>query len=376
MTTVGKRRPLPGLGRLARESLVEIGEAVRLAEFALLDVSARLLPRALALAIADFMGLLFAVSPLGLRLYHRMRQAFPRDADSWRTTRKYLALPLRDHVVMLRIATGREDPTMREIVSRNAPAILQQPEQSFILATGHFAREAVITVFTPHATGHELMAVMAPVERTLSPKALRLRVQLSRMRESVMRVRKGAAEIVDAGAPGGAGRVLRHLRKPGSLVFNSPDVPWTHAPRSDRFERPFAGRAMQSFATGTARLSRLSRRPIVTCVPFLDDAGRVVLDWGEPIAPPPKDDLDADARVTSLILDRLEVAVGLRPAQYVIPIGHERCWDPDRKCWMNRGESRVASQRAVPGPGLRRASPPVGGTQATVSNAASARERP
>lgn len=347
MTTVREHQPLPGVGSLAREVLVEIGEAVRFIDFALLDVAARVLPRAWALALADFIGLLFAVSPVGMRLRHRLRRAFPRETAVWRIAHAYLALPLRDHVVMLRIATGREDPETREIISRNAPTILQQAEQSFILATGHFAREAVITVFTPRATGHELMAVMAPIERALSPKALRLRVQLSRMRESVVRVRKGAAEIVDAGGPGGAGRVLRHLRKLGSLVIISADVPWTHAPRADRFERPFAGRAMQSFATGTARLARLSQRPVVTCVPFLDEAGCIVLDWGEPIAPPAKDDHDGDARVTSLILDRLEAAVGLRPAQYVIPIGHERCWDPDKRRWRSKADGERSAAPSV-----------------------------
>lgn len=342
----GKGESPEGVTAPAHEALAQLAEAFRLPAFGLVDIAARLMPRPVALATANFFGLLLTLSPSGWRTHTRMRRAFG-DAASWNTTREYLTCPLRDHAVMARIAVGRENPELREIESRNGSALVQQQEQSFILAIGHYAREAVITVYLPQIIRRRLMAIMAPIDRSLRPKALRLRLQLTRMRQAVARVQKGEDAIVDAGAAGGAGQVLRHLRKPGTVVIISADVPWTHAPRADRFERPFAGRANQSFAIGAARLSRLSQRPIVTCVPFLDADGHIELDWGEPIAPPAKEDHDADKRVTSLILDRLEPAVGERPAQYVLPIGHERRWDSAQRRWLSPEELKPVPDALV-----------------------------
>ena len=43
--------------------------------------------------------------------------------------------------------------------------------------------------------------------------------------------------------------------------------------------RSFAGLKARSFATGTARLSRMTGRPILVCIPYLADDRTIVLDW-------------------------------------------------------------------------------------------------
>jgi hypothetical protein len=98
---------------------------------------------------------------------------------------------------------------------------------------------------------------------------------------------------------------------------------------------------MVDFALGTARLSRLSQRPIVVCVPFLDEAGRTVLEWSLPIPAPARDDDGADARITNDILDILERAIGLRPGQYVLAIGEQRRWSETAKCWVDLAERPI-----------------------------------
>jgi lauroyl/myristoyl acyltransferase len=145
-------------------------------------------------------------------------------------------------------------------------------------------------------------------------------------------VRHEDVELVEVGLPGVAGRLLEHLKQPGNLVIIAVDAPWP-ADRPGSFERPFAGHENQSFATGASRLARLAQCPIVTCVSYLEDDGRIVLEWDEPVPPPPAADRSADVRVTSGLLDTIERAVGRRPTQYVLKIGDDRQWDPTTEQW-------------------------------------------
>jgi lauroyl/myristoyl acyltransferase len=241
-------------------------------------------------------------------------------------------------VILSRIVAGREDMKGWVIESRNAPAALTDPSQSFIVATGHFSREAMAAVYLRSTVPQKLGVVVAPIDRhSLRPRALRIRLQLGEMTNAIRVLREGDVDVGDVGEPGFALHMIRSLIAPGYAVAISTDVPW-HKPTHGGLDRPFAGLAKQHFALGTARLARLSQRPIVPCVPYLDGDKRVIIEWGDVISPPAKRDAEGDARVTDLVLDFLERGVGRRPDQYVLDIGHDRSWDPSADRWSSSAE--------------------------------------
>lgn len=310
---------------------MQAGDTFRVIAFLLLYPAATYLPRSWAMGLADAAGAFFAMSPIGARVRRSMRTTFPSAGDTGKIAREWLGRPFRDYVIVRRLVARREIAVRWSIESRDAPAILREPNQSVIVATGHFSRQAMTGVYMPKFIPKKLAAVIAPLDRHAhNARGLRLRLQLGEMMNAIRRVRDDDVDVVEVGGAGVVTRLLKHLKQPGGVVVIATDAATTNR-RAGGFERPFAGHASQSFALGTARLSRLSQCPIVTCVPFLDDDDNVVLEWGEAIPAPA--DPDADARVTSAILDRFERAIGRRPGQYVLPIGEERQWRGPVEGW-------------------------------------------
>jgi lauroyl/myristoyl acyltransferase len=200
-------------------------------------------------------------------------------------------------------------------------------------------------LYVPRIIPKRLATVIAEIEpKPKSARARRLRLQLAEMVDGIRRLRNGDVEIVRVNGGSIFGKLLNVLRGPGGVVIIATDASWPTS-KPGGFERPFASFASHGFALGTARMARLAQCPIVTCVPFLDEQGGVTLQWGEVIPAPDRKDADADLRISNLILDDMERAVGSRPGQYVQPIGHERSWDAVARCW--RSEMTAAAPEGV-----------------------------
>jgi hypothetical protein len=191
-----------------------------------------------------------------------------------------------------------------------------------------------------------MVTAIANVDASLKPRALRLRLQLGEMMRGITLLRDGDVDIVRIGRPGALGRLARYFKGPGALIVLGSDS-ISSSGREGGLDRPFAGHASASFALGTARLARMSQCPIVTCVPYLEANGRIVVEWGELIAPAARHDEDADIRVTNAILDVFERAVGQRPGQYVLPIGSARSWDAGAQCWRSSDAPKGVAARGL-----------------------------
>jgi lauroyl/myristoyl acyltransferase len=181
-----------------------------------------------------------------------------------------------------------------------------------------------------------------------TPQGLRVRLQMRELRKGIDLVRDGDVDIAEVAGRAFLVRLLRHLRDPGGVVVIAADAAW-HGEKDGGYTRPFAAFSAQTFHLGTARLARLSQRPIVTCVPFLDDDQRVVVEWSPVIAPPARDDEEADVRITNEILDWIERRIGERPGQYVESFGHDRRWSTTAKCWIGKDAepARLRAKTAV-----------------------------
>jgi lauroyl/myristoyl acyltransferase len=305
---------------------------MRVLAFVILRPAAHL-PRRWSLATADAIGSIYSLSPMGHRMRKSMAIAFP-NRDARRLAREWMTRPFRDYVAMRRLIVGRDHVAHLSVESRNEPAILREPGQSLIIAIGHFSREANIGLYKAWLIPKKIFATIAPLDlRSWRPRALRLRLQITTIMDGIRRARAGDVDVVPFDGPGALTKLVRHLRQPDAVVTISTDAV-SSSGRERGHLRDFAGHRSISFALGTARLARLSQRPIVVCVPFLDEDGDMVLDWSGPIPAPARDDESADARITSAILDILENAIGMRPGQFVLPVGHERRWDEAARCWV------------------------------------------
>lgn len=340
----GVRSIWPRSARLCREALAQAVEAFRAALFLVAGAAARFLPRSWAYGVSSCIRWLLAATPMGVRARGVMRETFPSQrAEAARLAGEWLERPFRDHVNAVRIASGREKARDWTVDMRGAPALLDDLDQSFIVATGHFSREAMTALYMPWLLQRRLATVVAPLTTSKTPLGLRVRTQMRQMRKGIERVREGDVDIADVAGKAFLVRLLHHLRDPGGAVIIATDAAW-HGDPTGAHTRPFAAFATQSFALGTARLARMSQRPIVTCVPFLDGERRVVMEWSPVIQPPARNDAAADARITDEILDWIERRIGERPGQYVLSFGHDRQWSPVARCWI--GAEQLVERRA------------------------------
>lgn len=326
----------------------EIAESTRaLTMLVVLKPAADYLPARRARAVAELIGLLRDVSPLGSRsIRPLMKRTFHfSDERAMRTARQWLATRYCDFVALRRIVRGREDPTNWRVVEMNAEGVrsLRESGASYIVATGHFSRDPQIALFMPAATPGRILAVYgAKPPQGFSPHAVRGRTELGQMLECIRQVHEGNVEFFFIGH-GTISDLVQHLRQHGSVAVVHVDPVWQRKRR--RYDRPFAGHRLYPVSTGTATLARLAQCPIATCIPFVADDGTVVLEWGTIIPPPAPTDENADIRITNELLDRFERAVGLRPAQYVLPIGGERQWNAATSRWEEGASTPVRVDR-------------------------------
>lgn len=343
MRSVGKRA-----AHSCRYALTQAMEAFRAALFALLGWAARTLPRSWALGLAGAVQSLLAVSPLGVRARHMVRATFPaQKSETDAIAAKWIGRPFRDHVIATRIASRREKTADWKIEMRGAPAFLNDPNQSFIVAAGHFSREAMTVLYLSHVMPFRVATVVAPMVQSKDGLGMRIRIQMRAIRRGFEVVRDEKVDVAEVAGKSFLVRLLHHLRDPGGVVMIASDAAWgSH--HSGGYARPFAGFGSQTFALGTARLARLSQRPIVACVPYLDGDQRVVMDWGPVIPPPARDDSDADICITNEILDWIERRIGERPDQYILTFGKDRYWSPVAQCWVAGKGARQAMPQPAP----------------------------
>jgi lauroyl/myristoyl acyltransferase len=159
-----------------------------------------------------------------------------------------------------------------------------------------------------------------------------MNVQFGQMLEILPHLRVDT-EVVTRGQAAAMREMLERLREPGWAPIIAPDAPVQGA-TDQTYSRPVAAWADRAVATGAAQISRIAQVPIALCIPYVDDAGGVVLWWSEVIPAPPRRDRSADEVTISRLMDDIELAVGRRPDQYVLEIGWGRRWDPTRERWV------------------------------------------
>jgi lauroyl/myristoyl acyltransferase len=254
---------------------------------------------------------------------------------SFRMAWSWIADPFLDFFVFQRVLNGRDDVTKWKIVQRNAEGVarLREAGQSFIIATGHFQRTAHLAVVSPDVThGTFIQSTLTAPQRAVRPLDYRMQIQFGTMLKVITFASskwKRPFELVYTNAGSSAARqLLDRLGKPGSVVSISVDAPWPRGV-SGSFSRPFAGMRERSFSTGAARLAKLCKCPIVTCVCWREDDGTVVFEWGTPIM-----SVGNEIDTMNHLIDVVEKAVGERPIHYVLDLGQERQWDPHLRRWQ------------------------------------------
>ena len=306
----------------------------------ILKPAANVLPRQSALAIAGWCGaIMLNVPTSGRSALSTMRRAFGMaDADAKRAAREYLAQPFYSFVVFHRVLRRRESPNDWAVEERNNEEVTQLREsgQSFIVATGHFRRESYLALFLTRICPGSIVNIAVPVAaRSLRPENIRNRVHFGQILRVIQHTRRGL-KFAYVGDPSIL-EIAQRLGRPGCQTIVAVDAFWKKTGRSF-LERPFAGMRARAFSTGSAVFSRFAQCPIVPCSSYVKSNGDVVIEWGSIIAPPCREDKDADIKTTNVMLDFLENAVGRRPTQYVLYIGDERRFDPVLGAWKDLDE--------------------------------------
>ena len=295
------------------------------------------LPRGWALRIANVLALLLVILPMsGMHVYGQMRRVYGKSRlDSLHLTWGWLARPFRDFVVLKRLLYRRENPFNWRIIEKNADGInsLRESGASYIVATGHFLREAVLSISSPNVTyGHNVELSLTPPKRIRCLYDLRMHIQFGTLLKAISSGCGRDSEFVFVGSNPLPFRTLyNRLRKPGNVVFIDVDAPWRKS-LAGSYKRPFAGHKSREFATGAAQLGRMARCPIISCVYSLESDGAIVLEWGSPIRIA-CNDADSDVDVMNELIDPLELAIGERPTQYVLRIGDGRRWNSRSRRW-------------------------------------------
>jgi lauroyl/myristoyl acyltransferase len=305
----------------------------------LLRPAAAILSYPRVLALARSVGLVRAAMPLrGRARRSQIRRTFGADIDASEATRfaaEYLARPLCDGVVLRRfMLRGWTDFANWRVDQRSTAAVdaLRASDESFIVATGHFSRQAFMPLYNPGIVPQKITSILLPrTRRTIDPYTWWLSYHYGQMLDCLHAARPDM-EFVHPRQTGGWQRLVETLGRPRNAVVVHADARAGQA--SGRYVRAFAGIEGRQFATGAARLSRVTGRPIAVCIPYLVDDETIVLDWTRVIRPRPGDDETSDIEVTNLILDDIEKAIGRRPWQYLLDYLGERSWDPWTEQWV------------------------------------------
>lgn len=318
---------------------------------------AYLLPRRLAIGVADICSLVLLILPSpGFVEYWKMRAAFGKGRmESVRLSRLRVRRQLRDFVVLKRILNGREKPRNWRILEKNVEAVrsIRESGCSYIVATAHFHREALIALSCPEIVPGKLLQISHPTPPPIGSVANLIRLvrrdglyrtlyhQRIRMLLTLMARAYSAAwdrtvdytyvspELAAAGGLSSAITVYQRLKRPGNVVNIHIDSLWLKL-QSGSHCRAFAGLEDSVFSTGAAQLAKLARCPILSCIYWARDDGTIVVEWGKPILR-----VDDEVQVTNDLLQMMEGAIGERPAHYVLEIGSQRRWDAACGRWTS-----------------------------------------
>ena len=307
----------------------------------ILRPAAAFLPYQRALAVARSVGVVSAAMPLyGRARASQIQRTFGPDLDAKEATRlaaECLARPLCDSVVLRRVLLrGRADFDRWRVEQRSTASVdaLRASDESFILATGHFSRQACMPLYAREIVSQKITSILLPrTKRTINPRTWWLSYHYGQMLDC-LRFAQPEMEFVHPGQIGGYRRLAEKLGRARNAVVVHADAQLATR-RNHRHVRSFAGLKARSFATGAARLSRMTGRPIAVCIPYLVDDQTIVLDWTRVIRPAAGGDEKSDITVTNLILDDIEKAIGRRPGQYVLDYMGERRWDARAEQWVS-----------------------------------------
>jgi lauroyl/myristoyl acyltransferase len=306
----------------------------------ILRPAARMLSYPRALSLARTFGFVHAFMPwFGRGIRRQFLHAFGPSLGAARTAEvaaRHLARPLCDSVVLRRALLGKPDVDRLRVEQRSSPEVdaILRSDESFILATGHFSRQAFVALGMPGILAHRITSVSLPrIARTWHPRTWWLGYHYGQILD-YSRVLRPEIEFVYPDCLRSYKQLMGALRRPGNVVIIHADAPWMLA-QVGNYSRPFAGLESRRFATGAARLSRSIGCPIVVCVPYLQDDRTIVLEWTRVVRPSSSEDGTAEERAMDLVLDDIERAIGRRPDQYVLPFLGSRRWDPAAERWLH-----------------------------------------
>jgi lauroyl/myristoyl acyltransferase len=294
------------------------------------------LPRSWALSLATGLGKLHARMPYYGRSTRKVvRRSLTQDPKrAQQLCDAILSRHFLDFVILRRYLRGREDLEKWPLIEVNSEIVesLRRSDASYLLATGHFARQPLLPTYLRKITPHQIVQIAnPPLPRSWRSQYIWVRPHFDQMlrfptklRPETLHLHPGTSNVSQA--------IARELEKPGRVVCVSPDAPWP-ATKPGAIVRPFAGRASAGFATGTARLARLAQCPIAVFVSYMNDQKEVVVEWVRVIQPPEREDSQADVAITHLMLDDIERYVGLHPEQYVLEVFGDRRWNPELQRW-------------------------------------------
>jgi lauroyl/myristoyl acyltransferase len=306
---------------------------------AVLDPAAAYLPRTLSLGLARAAAWgLMMIPRAGIWPLAETQRTFGLEVGpALRLAHARLTTPLIDYVMCRRVQRRLESVEDWPVVEENGGPVREvlTSGRSLIVATGHFARRGCLAKYLRRVLPVEpgaLATVLKEIPKPESLYNLRMRAQFGALVDAMVTVRPdlGLMFVGDDARP--MQRLVERLRQPGRVVIISADAPWD-AGRRGALVRPFAGRRARSFATGAARLARSTGAYLAACTHWMDANGRTVLEWDEPMLAAGPDDSQFDERAIHRILDRIELAIGLRPEQYVLDIGVERRWNAAERRW-------------------------------------------
>jgi hypothetical protein len=189
-------------------------------------------------------------------------------------------------------------------------------------------------LYAPEIVSQKITSILLPrPKRTLNPRTWWLSYHYGQMLDC-LRFAQPEMEFVHPGEMGAYARAAATLGGARNALLVYADAK-PAARTYGCYARSFAGLEARSFATGAARLSRKTGRPIAVCIPYLVDDHTIVLDWTRVIRPQAGGDEKSDIAVTNLILDDIETAIGRRPGQYVLNYLGERRWDARIEQWVS-----------------------------------------
>jgi lauroyl/myristoyl acyltransferase len=316
-----------------------LGEGIRILSMRVLfPFAVRTFPKRLTILLVDIIsGILILLPEPGIDIYRMMRRAFGLNfLKSLALSRKWLARPLEDFIFAKRLTCQPKIIMNYKIIERNVSGVseLRKSGVSYIIACGHFAREAIMGLYLPEITPGNIFHVSLPLSQEANHiHDRRNNLQLATLLSAFPILRGNSHKIVYTGSKSDAAVELYFsLNKPGNVVIINIDAPFKIG-SVGTFVRPFAGEKAKAFALGAIKLGRLCQCAVISCTCWVEGNQDIILEWGDPLRLPKQGDTEADILSINKLLDKLEIAVGRRPSQYVLEIGSDRRWDPITERW-------------------------------------------